>query len=242
MAWCQTLCHCQCQSINPSLNGQPQSSVFQSHCVCCHFNQCVGAAVLSHFSPLSNLLLIGSCHLIVACTMSCVCVGFVGVCCVMSSDGVWGDAVCVSLSTPKKGSQHTALFARDGVHQCVLLYGGWWVSVSVWCGVVVWWAQKKGKRQRHSQTKTKRTFPKTTFSLFPFFSPLFHPLFSPCLPLFHHHSLLIHTLTRFSCFAHVCIHGEPKTPVTQHPILFIVFFLFVQTLFSLLFILWMIQR
>ena len=83
-----------------------QSSVFQSHCVCCHFNQCVGAAVLSHFCPLSNLLLIGNCHLCVVCTMSCVCVGFVGVCCVMSSDGVWGvdDAVCVSLSTPKKGS------------------------------------------------------------------------------------------------------------------------------------------
>ena len=37
--------------INPSLNGQPQSSVFQSHCVCCHFNQCVCAAVLSHFCP-----------------------------------------------------------------------------------------------------------------------------------------------------------------------------------------------
>ena len=54
MAWCQTLCHCQCQPINPSLNGQPQCSVFQSHCVCCHFNQCVGAAVLSHFCPLSN--------------------------------------------------------------------------------------------------------------------------------------------------------------------------------------------
>ena len=40
----------------------------------------------------------------VTCTMSCVCVGLVGVCCVMSSDGVWcvDDAVCVSLSTPKK--------------------------------------------------------------------------------------------------------------------------------------------
>ena len=40
MAWCKTLCHCQCQ---------PQSSVSQSHCVCCRFNQCVGAAALSHF-------------------------------------------------------------------------------------------------------------------------------------------------------------------------------------------------
>ena len=39
MAWCQTLCHCQCQ---------PHFSVFQSHCVCCHFNQCVGAARCEH--------------------------------------------------------------------------------------------------------------------------------------------------------------------------------------------------
>ena len=31
---------------------------------------------------------------------------------------------CVSLSTPKKAAQHTALFACDGVHQCVML---WWV-------------------------------------------------------------------------------------------------------------------
>ena len=93
-------------NISLSFNGQPQSSVFQSHCVCCHFNQCVGAAVLSHFCPLSNLLLIGKCHFFVACAMSCVCVWLVRVCCVTSSDGVWGvdDAVCVSLSTPKKGS------------------------------------------------------------------------------------------------------------------------------------------
>ena len=132
---------------------------------------------------------------------------------------------CVSCCPlPKKAAQHTALFACDGVHQCVMLYGVWWVSVSVCCGVVVWWVQgKKGKRQRHSQTKTKRTFPKTTFSLFPFFPPLFLPLFSPCLPLFHHHPLPIHTITRFSCFTHECIHGEPKTPTTQHLILFNVF-------------------
>ena len=57
--------------------------------------------------------------------MCCVCVGLVGVCCVMSSDGVWGvdDAVCVSLSTPKKAAQHMVLSACDGVHQYVVLYG-----------------------------------------------------------------------------------------------------------------------
>ena len=57
MAWCQTLCHCQCQPHQPI----PQwSAAVQcvSKPLCCHFNQCVGAAVLSHFCPLSNPLLI----------------------------------------------------------------------------------------------------------------------------------------------------------------------------------------
>ena len=60
--------------------------------------------VLSHFSPLSNPLLIDHCHFFASCIMSCVCVGFVGVCCVMSCDAVWGvdGAVCVLLSTPKE--------------------------------------------------------------------------------------------------------------------------------------------
>ena len=57
MAWCQTLCHCQCQHINPFLNGQPQSSVFQSHCVVAT-SISVGAAVLSHFCPFVQSLLI----------------------------------------------------------------------------------------------------------------------------------------------------------------------------------------
>ena len=84
-----------------------------------------GCDVLSHFFPLSNPLLIDNCHIFAVCTMSRVCVGLVGVCCMMSSDGVWGvdDAVCVSLSTPKKAAQHTVLFACDGVHQCTVLYG-----------------------------------------------------------------------------------------------------------------------
>ena len=106
MAWCQTLCHCQCQPHQPipqwSATVQCVSKPLcllplQSVCWCC----CVVPLLPFVQSPL-----IGHCHLIVVCTMSCVCVGLVGVCCVMSSDGVWGvdDAVCVSLSTPKKGS------------------------------------------------------------------------------------------------------------------------------------------
>ena len=109
MAWCQTLCHCQCQPHQPIPQWSATVQCVSKPLCCCHFNQCVGAAVLSHFCPLSNPLLIDNCHLIVACTMSCVCVGLVGVCCVMSSDGVWGvdDAVCVSLSTPKKRQHST---------------------------------------------------------------------------------------------------------------------------------------
>ena len=58
------------------------------------------------FALCSIHLHIHHCHVIVFCAMSCVCVGFVGVCCVVSGDGVWDvdDAVCVSLSTPKKSS------------------------------------------------------------------------------------------------------------------------------------------
>ena len=61
------------------------------------------------FCPLSNALLIGVCNPIVICAMSRVYVEFVGECCEMSSDGVWGvdDAVCVSLSTPKKRQHST---------------------------------------------------------------------------------------------------------------------------------------
>ena len=132
------------------------------------------------------------------------------------------DAVCVSLSTfPKKAAQHTALFACDGVHQCALLHGEW-VSVSVWHGGVVG-AGRKREEAKTQSNKNKKDFSQNHFFPFPFFPPLFLPLFSPCLPLFHHHSLLIHTLTCFSRFTHECIHGEPKTPMTQHLILFIVF-------------------
>ena len=52
----------------------------QSVCWC----RCV-VSILPH---LSNPYFIDNCHLVVACAMSCVCVGLVGVCCVTSSDGV----------------------------------------------------------------------------------------------------------------------------------------------------------
>ena len=110
MAWCQTLCHCQCQPHQPipqwSATVQCVSKPLclfplQSVCWCC--------CVVPLLPFLSNLLLIANCLLVVVCTMSCVCVGFVGVCCVLSSDGVRGvdDAVCVSLSTPKKRQHST---------------------------------------------------------------------------------------------------------------------------------------
>ena len=103
MAWCQTLCHCQCQPHQPTPQWSAAVQCVSKPLCCCHFNQCVGAAVLSLFCSLSNPLLIGNCHLFDVCTMSCVCVGLVGVCCAMPSDGVWM-MQCVLLSTPKKGS------------------------------------------------------------------------------------------------------------------------------------------
>ena len=135
---------------------------------------------------------------------------------------------------PKKKRQHSTrpclhVMACTNASCCMV----WWVSESVCCGVVVWWVQggKKGRGKHTVKQKTKRTFPKNHFFPFPFFPPLFHPLFPPCLPLFHHHSLLIHKLTCFSFFTHECIHGEPKTPLTQHPIHFIVFSICPNSLF-----------
>ena len=92
--------------INPSLNGQPQSSVFQSRCVVATSISVLVLLCCPTVALLSNPILIDRCHLFVVCTMSCICIEFVGVCCVMSNDGVRGvdDAVCVLLSTPKKGS------------------------------------------------------------------------------------------------------------------------------------------
>ena len=127
---------------------------------------------------------------------------------------------CVLLSTPKKAAQHTALFACDGVHQCVMLLGE--CERVLWRGGVVG-AGKRGRRKHTVKQKPKGLFPKPLFSLFPFFLLFFFHSFLPCLPPFHHHSLLINTQTYFSCFTHECIRGEPKTPMTQHLILFIVF-------------------
>ena len=57
MAWCQTLCHCQCQPHQPIPQWSATVQCVSKPLCCCHFNQCVGAAVLSHFCPLSNPLL-----------------------------------------------------------------------------------------------------------------------------------------------------------------------------------------
>ena len=53
MAWCQTLCHCQCQPRQPIPQWSATVQCVSKPLCCCHFNQCVAAAVLSHFSPLS---------------------------------------------------------------------------------------------------------------------------------------------------------------------------------------------
>ena len=101
----------------------------------------------------------------------------------------------------------------------------------LWRGGVVGAVKKKREEAKTQSNKNKKDFSQNHFFPFPFFPPLFLPLFSPCLPLFHHHSLLIHTL---SCFhaSHECIHGEPKTPMTQHLIHFIVFSFCPNSLFS----------
>ena len=117
--------------------------------------------------------------------------------------------------------QHTALFACDGVHQYVMLCGGE-LSVSIWCGVVVGLCRgKKGRGEHTVKQKQKGHFPKPLFP-FSLFPPIFLPLFFPCLPLFHHNTLLIHTLT-YSCFTHECICEESKALMMQHLIHFIVF-------------------
>ncbi len=82
MAWCQTLCHCQCQPHQPiplwSATVQFVSKPLcllplQSVCWCC----CV--VPLLPFVPIP--FFIDDCHLFVACTMSCVSVWLVGVLC-----------------------------------------------------------------------------------------------------------------------------------------------------------------
>ena len=84
-----------------------------------------GAAVLSHFLLFCSIpIIIDNCHLIV-CAMSCVCVGLVGVCCVISSDEVWGvgDAVCVLLSIPIHIDDWLLIVACTMSCVCVWLVG-----------------------------------------------------------------------------------------------------------------------
>ena len=110
MAWCQTLCHCHCLLHHP--NHQWSATVqcvskplcllpIQSVCWCC----CVVPLLPFAQSP-------SHCQSSSRCCLYhglCLCVGLVSVCWVMSSDGVRGvdDAVCVSLSTPKKRQHST---------------------------------------------------------------------------------------------------------------------------------------
>ena len=51
LAWCQTLCHCQCLPHQPIPQWSATVQCVSKPLCCCHFNQCVGAAVLSHFCP-----------------------------------------------------------------------------------------------------------------------------------------------------------------------------------------------
>ena len=51
MAWCQTLCLFQCQPRQPIPQWSATVQCVSKPLCCCHFNQCVGAAVLSHFCP-----------------------------------------------------------------------------------------------------------------------------------------------------------------------------------------------
>ena len=91
----------------------------------------------------------------------------------------------------------------------------------LWCGCVVG-AGKKGKRQKTQSNKNQKDISQNHFFPFPFFPPLFLPLFSPCLPLFHHHSLYQHTPLFHASHMGAFVKNQ-KHQITQHPIHFIVF-------------------
>ena len=95
----------------------------------------------------------------------------------------------------QKAAQHTALFACDGVHQCVMLYGV--VGEYERACVVVGAGKKRGKMQTHSQQKQKGLFPKP---LFPF--SLFSPLFLPLFPLAFHSSTITPFLSTYTPVFH----------------------------------------
>ena len=153
------------------------------------------------------------------------------------------DAVCLAVHSQKKAAQHTALFACDGVHQCVMVYGGLWVSVSVCCGVVVWWCGGCSEKRENASTvkqKQKGLFPKP---LFPF-SLFFRLFFFHSFLLAFHSSTITPFLSIHSPVFHAsygCIHGEPKTPMTQNLILFIVFSFCPNSLFLFFFLHWTAQ-
>ena len=132
---------------------------------------------------------------------------------------------CVSrCPLPKKAAQHTALFACGGVHKCVMMYGVWWVSLSMWCCMVCGGCrEKKGKRQNTQSNKNKKDFSQNHFFPFSLFSSSFSStLFS--LPSTLPPSLLSYPYTNmFSRLTHGCIRDEPKTQMTQHLILLIIF-------------------
>ena len=111
MAWCQTLCHCQWSPISahPSMVSHSPMCFkaivllpLQSVCLCC----CVVPLFFHNLSNPFSLTIVIS---LLFAPWAVFVFGFVGVCCVMSRDGVWGvdDAVCVSLSTPKKRQHST---------------------------------------------------------------------------------------------------------------------------------------
>ena len=85
-----------------------------SHSAACFKSHCVVATSISVFVLLCCptfaicpiTLLIGIRHFIVVCTMNCVSVVYVCVCCVMSSDRVWGvdDAVCLAVHSQRGGT------------------------------------------------------------------------------------------------------------------------------------------
>ena len=128
MAWCQTLCHCHCQSHQPIPQWSATVQCVSKPLCCCHFNQCVGAAVLSRFPHVSDPL--SHWHLSSRCLNHGLCLlgWFVGVCCVMSSDGVRGvnGAVCLAVHSQKR--QHST---RPCLHvmvctnvSCCMVCGG----------------------------------------------------------------------------------------------------------------------
>ena len=101
--------------------------------------------------------------------------------------------------------QHTALFACDGVHQCVVLCGVWRVSVSVCCGVVWWLQEKKGRGKDTVKQKQKGLFPKPLFPFSLFSTSFSSTLFS--LPSTLPPSLPSYPYTHLFFIIHTCVHS-----------------------------------